>query len=137
MCGSRLMPKAPRVCSEAGCTELTDGAKCEQHRLAGRRTADRRRPGAWARGYNARWERTRRAYIREHPRCEHPTCSELATDVDHIDGLGPTGPRGHDWPNLQALCHSHHSVKTAAQDGAFGRRRAPGGGTPTPGTPDR
>jgi len=36
-----------------------------------------------------------------------------ATDVDHIDGLGPNGPRGHDWSNLRALCHSHHSQRTA------------------------
>jgi hypothetical protein len=45
-----------------------------------------------------------------------------ATDVDHIDGRGPKGPRGHDWSNLRALCHSHHSKRTARdQPGGFSK----------------
>ncbi|TFB96539.1 HNH endonuclease [Cryobacterium sp. MDB2-A-2] len=43
-----------------------------------------------------------------------------ATQVDHIDGLGPNGPRGFDNNNLQALSASHHSRKTASRDGGFG-----------------
>jgi ribose 1,5-bisphosphokinase PhnN len=47
-------------------------------------------------------------------------CVAKATDVDHIDGEGPLGPRGHDWTNLRALCHSHHSKRTARdQPGGF------------------
>lgn len=40
---------------------------------------------------------------------------DLATEVDHIDGLGPLGPRGFDPDNLQAMSHRHHSRKTAAE----------------------
>lgn len=54
------------------------------------------------------------AYLLAHPICEDPVgCIEPATDVDHIDGLGPNGPRGHDWDNLRSSCHSHHSKRTA------------------------
>lgn len=41
-------------------------------------------------------------------------------DVDHIDGSGPRGDNSD--ANLMALCHSHHSRKTALKDGGFGRR---------------
>lgn len=42
-----------------------------------------------------------------------------ATDVDHIV---PREQGGSDqWSNLQALCHSCHSKKTATEDGGFGR----------------
>lgn len=72
-----------------------------------------RRPSARERGYDSRWERTRAAYLARHPTCEVSGCDERATDVDHIDGLGPLAPRGHDHDNLRALCHPHHSQRTA------------------------
>lgn len=65
-----------------------------------------------------------------HPLCECEHCQQLppwarqqATDVDHIDGLGPLGPRGYDWDNLQALSHAHHSHKTATFDGGYGNKK--------------
>lgn len=42
----------------------------------------------------------------------------LAEDVHHRDGLGPDGPRGHKWDNLQALTHNHHATVTARQQPA-------------------
>lgn len=63
------------------------------------------------------------AYLAEHPTCEwEEGCGAEARHVDHKDGQGPLAPRGHDWSNLQALCHSHHSTKTALYDGGFGNR---------------
>jgi 5-methylcytosine-specific restriction protein A len=44
--------------------------------------------------------------------------------VHHLDGLGPTGPLGHKWVNLQALCQTHHSQITA--------REQPGGWNASP-----
>ena len=100
-----------------------------------RRERDARRPNANHRGYDVRWQATRRAYLKAHPLCECDECAALpqwnrpeATDVDHIDGQGTKGARGHDWSNLQALTHAHHARKTATQDGGFGRQRE----TPTP-----
>ncbi|WP_231626416.1 HNH endonuclease signature motif containing protein [Streptomyces apocyni] len=40
---------------------------------------------------------------------------DLATEVDHIDGLGPLGPRGFDPANWQAMSKRHHSRKTARE----------------------
>lgn len=103
-----------RRCAEPGCPNLTDETRCPRHQKAKRRREDRRRPNSRARGYDSRWERTRAAYLRLHPWCEDEAgCIERATDVDHVDGLGPTGPSGHDPENLRALCHSHHSRRTA------------------------
>ena len=120
--------RAPKVCNQRGCTAGAHDptGKCETHRLEARRTADQRRPTAHQRGYDKTWQRTRASYLAAHPWCECG-CGERSTDVDHIDGLGPNGPRGHDPTNLQALSHACHSRKTAAHDGAFGRVRAPRG----------
>lgn len=89
------------------------------------------RESARDRGYDRRWERTRRAYLRAHPLCECEHCLTLpddmrpaATDIDHIDGLGPSGPRGHDRTNLRAMSHSHHSRRTA-QDQPAGWHATP------------
>lgn len=82
------------------------------------------RPSAAARGYDARWSRTRKRYLRDHATCEDDSgCNAAATDVHHRDGLGPNGPRGHDPTNLQALCHAHHSQLTAReQPGGWAKR---------------
>jgi len=112
-----------RVCSEPGCPELTRSGKCEAHRKAARKVSDAKRPSSSERGYDAKWRRTRAEYLARYPDCEEPGCNELATDVDHIDGQGPNGPRGHDWSNLRSLCHPHHSKRTAMdQPGGFNPR---------------
>lgn len=101
------MPRNPaKPCSHPGCPNLN----CEIH---GRRAPDNRRPSAAARGYGRRWQRLRRMYLRSNPLCEHEGCDQAATDVDHIK---PRSQGGTDeWENLQALCHSHHSQKTAKE----------------------
>ncbi|MGH6657600.1 MAG: HNH endonuclease signature motif containing protein [Actinocrinis sp.] len=96
------------------------------------REYDAQRPNATARGYDARWRETRRAYLNGHPYCESDACKALpawkrpaAREVDHIDGLGPLGPRGHDPDNLRALCKPCHSKRTA-RDQPGGWHRAGG-----------
>lgn len=104
-----------RVCNVPECPTLTDTPRCAEHTKA----AEQRRGSAHARGYDAKWRRTRRRYLASHPLCSEPDCKAPATDVDHIDGLGPNGPHGHDPANLRAFCHRHHSQRTA--------RDSPGG----------
>lgn len=79
------------------------------------------RPSFYQRGYDHRWQRTRRRFLRTHPTCER--CGAPAQDVHHLDGLGPLGPRGHDPANLQPLCHSCHSRIT--NEGMPKRTRPP------------
>lgn len=117
-----MTTKPRRPCSVPYCPNLTDHGRCSDHR----RDAERARGSAAARGYDGQWQTTRARYLadlRRHDpdrtaRCEN--CGRPETDddplhVDHIDGLGPHGPRGHDPANLQALCHPCHSAKTQAQ----------------------
>ena len=46
------------------------------------------RPGARARGYTVRWQKTARRFLAKHPTCARfgidPKCKGLAAEVDHI-----------------------------------------------------
>lgn len=79
-----------------------------------------------------RWRRLSTRVLRERITCEDGDCNALATEVHHIDGLGPAGPRGYDRDNLLALCNRHHSAITNAS-----RRKRKRPVEPHPGiTPD-
>ena len=114
----------PSLCTAPGCGALVhNGGRCPDCRKQG----DKARGNAHARGYDARWSAFSKRYLKAHPFCECEECERLpewsrpaSTDVDHMDGLGPTGPRGYDATNCQALSHPCHSRKTATQDGGFG-----------------
>lgn len=110
--------RAMQTCPTPGCPNLTSTGRCTRCQA----NANQSRGSARAKGYNANWQRTREAYLREHPYCECDDCMKLppilrprATEVNHRDGLGPNGPRGHDWPNLQAMTKAHHSKHTARE----------------------
>ncbi len=79
-----------------------------------------RRESAAKRGYGHAWRILRTFKLNRSPMCEHPGCIEAATDVDHIVAKARGGTDALE--NLQALCHSHHSQKTAREDGSFGRK---------------
>lgn len=98
-----------KVCSRPGCPELTSDGRC----TGCRRQAEQTRGSAAQRGYDRRWRGTREAFLDVHPFCSENACLTIATVVDHIDGLGPHGPRGHDWLNLRPLCKAHHDRRTA------------------------
>jgi 5-methylcytosine-specific restriction protein A len=124
----------PSICTAHGCGTLVfGGGKCPSCLAQSRKDSDSRRPNATQRGYDTRWSAFSKRYLRDHPMCECDECGRLpewqrqeATDVDHIDGRGPNGPRGYDATNCQALSKAHHSRKTAREDGAFGRPKANG-----------
>lgn len=62
------------------------------------------------------WQKLRASVLRESPLCAHCLKRGLvvtATDVDHISG----DPSDNSIDALQALCHSCHSLKTAADHG--------------------
>lgn len=114
--------RALQVCPTPGCPKLTTGGKCPAC-IAASRT---RRPTPSQAGYNSSaWRNASAAYLRDHPYCECTECTALpplqrdrATEVHHIDGLGPLGPRGLDPDNFAALSKRHHSRETARD--AFG-----------------
>lgn len=120
--------KPSAVCSLPGCPELVaDRGRCPAHRRAGETS----RPNAAAQGYGARWRKVRARFLRSHPICQVTDCWLKATDVDHVTlrrdlvAQGVANPDADEY--LQALCHSHHSQKTAAETGGWSKtRRADG-----------
>lgn len=108
------MPSKPlRACKVPGCNQVaTQGSRCAAHAALWRGT-ERPRPTAAERGYDAHWRRIRAQFLKFHPRCS--VCGERATDVDHIVALAQGGT--HEWANLQAFCHEHHTQKTNQFDG--------------------
>jgi 5-methylcytosine-specific restriction enzyme A len=97
-----------RPCRERGCNELVDGGGyCRKHQ----QERSRERGSAHAQGYGRRWQRMRIMVLNREPLCR--ICLAPATDVDHIL---PRKRGGLDsFENLQALCHSCHSQKTARE----------------------
>ena len=107
------MPTAPpSPCTYPGCHQLSDSARCAEHT----RAYNRRRGSASKRGYGRRWQRTRAAQLQREPwcrECRREGYTRPATQVDHIV---PKARGGTDDPsNLQSLCGSHHSRKTALE----------------------
>lgn len=83
------------------------------------------RETAAQRGYDSRWQKARDGYLRSHPLCVH--CERAgrvvaANEVDHIVPHKGDMVLFWDNSNWQSLCKSCHSLKTATEDGGFGRK---------------
>jgi 5-methylcytosine-specific restriction enzyme A len=112
-----------------GCRTLVpaDGpAYCDEHARTKRKTYDAARGTSAQRGYDAAWRRSAAAFLRANPMCVG--CGGKATHADHrqprrqLVAAGVADPDA--WSQLQPLCASCHSRKTAAEDGGFGNPRA-------------
>ena len=77
------------------------------------------RPASYFQPYMGEWRRIREKFLQEHPYCA--LCNGQATVVDHVLPLARGGT--HDTGNLEPLCRSCHSRKTATLDGAFGNAK--------------
>jgi len=92
------------------------------HKRATRTTSNKGNPYL-----TSQWIAFSRAFRKLHTTCECPDCLRLpeyrrprSEIVDHIDGLGPNGPRGYDPSNLRAMTRKCHNKKTNRHDGGFG-----------------
>lgn len=114
-----------KPCSTPGCPGLTRrGGKCGATCCAGRcRAQSGTQESAGRRGYDSAWRKVRDPYIAAHPVCVD--CGAASTIADHLDGLGPLGPRGSDWSNLEAVCKRCHNRRSLQYDGAWGNPRRP------------
>lgn len=107
-----------RPCFTPGCPNTTSGQYCAHHA----REKERARGTATQRGYGAKWEHRRKAFLarpeNQYCRCG---CGGASTDVDHIQAVtGPDDPRFWDETNWQPLAHDCHARKTVLEDGGFG-----------------
>jgi 5-methylcytosine-specific restriction protein A len=72
-----------------------------------------------ARTYNGSWRKLRKAHLAKQPlclRCEAEGTLKVAEEVDHIVPVKAAPHRRLDPTNLQSLCKSHHSQKTAREN---------------------
>ena len=112
--------KLKSPCAHSQCPALVEAGErfCEKHRKAHYKQQDRDRGSASERGYDARWRRARRMYLRENPLCAE--ClkegrTEAATVVDHIIPHKGDYEMFWDSENWQPLCVRHHGEKTAKE----------------------
>lgn len=109
----------PGPCNYPGCPNITFEPYCEDHshvRAEKQKRYDSKRPGSSARGYGSKWRKLRDMHLRREPFCRMCRAEGRrtpATMVDHIKPLSQGGDNN--WENLQALCHSCHMKKTAAE----------------------
>ena len=112
------MPMRPSTpCKHPGCAALVPYGQsyCEKHKA--QHTSER--AGAAGRGYDARWRRESKRFLRAHPlciRCFDEKKITKATVVDHV--IPHRGDERLFWDqnNWQALCKHHHDVKTMTED---------------------
>lgn len=98
------------------------GARSERER---KQEFDKKRGTAAARGYDARWRKLRTLVLADEPLCR--TClaagyTTPASEVDHIIPARQQRGLFYTRSNLQALCKSCHSKKTATEDSTFARK---------------
>lgn len=116
-----------RLCSKPGCKNLVPvgtGGLCDIHKQEQQQYYDARRGSATQRGYNHRWNKARKIFLRENPLCklclEEKKETKIATEVDHIVPHKGNYDLFWDQDNWQSLCSTCHKTKTAREDGAFG-----------------
>ena len=112
--------KIARVCWVPLCGRIN----CTIHgeRPASVRPPDTR-PSAARRGYGARWQRIRAAFLAAHPYCQD--CGAPSAIPDHIPSRRTLVARGVPDPDtdqyLHARCQTCHNKKTNREDGGWGR----------------
>lgn len=114
------------VCRDPDCNAtLPEPGRCLKHRRRDLRSS------AYHRGYGPKWQRFSIAFLKARPYCEgmqaegepelHDSkCEGKATEAHHLDGKGPSGPRGFDRSNLRPVSRPCHKAITARdQPGGF------------------
>ncbi len=101
-----------KPCAEPGCKNLVRGRsrcpECAKKREAARGSAHKR-------GYGKGWSKTRASHLAQEPLCSLCLLDGKTVEAVEVDHIIPKAEDGTDAPeNLQSLCKSCHSAKTAA-----------------------
>ncbi len=117
------MPSSPkRPCAYAGCSILVYKGYCPKHDKQQARELNKMRLSPALRGYDsAIWKPLRKSILARDQglcqQCKRESRVWPAKDVDHIIAKSKGGTD--DPSNLESLCHTHHSQKTAREDGRW------------------
>jgi 5-methylcytosine-specific restriction protein A len=120
------MRKVLRRCVHPGCVILVTRGLCRAHAKSEQRERDLKNGSPTSRGYNSKWVRASKAFLREHPLCACEQCMSgqlrvtPATVVDHIRPHKGDQKLFWDKSNWQAMAKRCHDRKTALHDGALG-----------------
>lgn len=110
------MPRAAlKPCAYPGCPELVRSGYCDAHK---RTQPDYHKPEHQRLYGTPGWKQLRRAQLAREPWCRDCLAQgvyTVATDVDHIAAHRGDERLFYDANNLQSLCHSCHSRKTAKE----------------------
>jgi 5-methylcytosine-specific restriction protein A len=111
-----MSPALRRLCPTCKVRVITHGSQCP----ACRRVGELRRRAKVLDFYNSRrWRRFRSWFLAGHPlcvACERQGQITPASDVDHIERLHAGNLHlAFEESACQALCHRHHSAKTASE----------------------
>lgn len=108
-----------------GCRALVQSARyCPTHEALTRKAADAKRGSAHERGYGKRWQSASKGFLRQHPlcvRCKDQGTTAAAQVVDHIKPHRGDMTLFWDRSNWQPLCKRCHDIKTATEDGGWGK----------------
>jgi 5-methylcytosine-specific restriction protein A len=116
------MPTAPPLaCSTVGCGgKRQRGEACDRCGRGGKRAANReydaRRGTRTERGYDNRWLRFAKQYLRANPLCvDCQTEGRVgaASEVHHLEKLSERPDLKYEPSNLAGLCKQHHSKRTS------------------------
>jgi len=110
---------AKKECAHPRCPDVVPSGQrhCTKHKRAEVKQYERGRGSSSERGYDRKWQKIRAVIIARDPVCK--ACNRKpTTDVDHITPRRRGGTDAES--NLQGLCHTCHSSKTATEDGRWG-----------------
>ena len=110
--------RALRPCRHPGCGQLVTSGYCDRHKPKERSRSEEAESWRWMYRTRTWLEDLRPTQLLQEPFCRE--CARRgdrtrATDVDHIEDHKGDWKTFCDRANLQSLCHSCHSRKTAAE----------------------
>ena len=120
------MPRKPlKPCKYGGCPELTDGNYCKEHqKLVDSQYNKYGRDKASQRFYQSgEWRVTKKRHLMCEPLCRECMKDNKLTKATLVDHITPIKKGGAplDENNLQSLCWSCHSKKSAEEGSRWGR----------------
>lgn len=117
--------KPLRPCRKPGCSVLVPDGYCDKHRPKPVERSEEASSWRWMYG-TAKWAALRADHLLIEPFCRECATQgvrTLATDVDHIVDHKGDWEKFTDKNNLESLCHSCHSRKTALEMRSFLRKK--------------